>query len=132
MRIRRLSIQLREGCKNSLLLKILDLFLHVQLQALILASVSKALEMQYVQHKPGFLVVQIVENPVDPLMDSDIKQLVSDLDRKFEFFCINFSRNSGIYPQVSKPQKVNGKSGSRHRKIFRKLANKRMENFYEI
>lgn len=50
-----------------------------------LASVSKALEMQYVQHKPGFLVVQIVENPVDPLMDSDIKQLVSDLDRKFEF-----------------------------------------------
>lgn len=49
------------------------------------ASIAKAIEMQYVQDIPGFLTVQIVENPEEPFSIADIEQLKSDLNAKFDF-----------------------------------------------
>ncbi len=54
------------------------------------ASLSKALEMQYIQNKPGFLVVQLVQNSSSPFTEMDIANVIKDLDVKFQF-AVNIS-----------------------------------------
>jgi len=49
------------------------------------ASLSKVLEMQYIQNKPGFLGVQLVEDSNNPFTEMDIADVIKDLNEKFQF-----------------------------------------------